>query len=106
MSEKHPFWVTLQGECGENWKRAIGTATFPIETLIPVEAELGDLGILSVYFLAVEALEPGQLDKIVAHLAEGFHASQDDIRAELLNHGMPIRADACVVTIYQSGLLD
>ena len=43
---------------------------------------------------------PGQLDKIVEHLARKFNLSESEAQQELVQTGIPILAEHCNVMVY------
>lgn len=64
----------------------------PIKAPLPQTAEcIGD-GVQTVYLLDFDALTPEQIDEVVSRVATVFHAGIDDVRAELLANGLPIRS--------------
>lgn len=93
------FHVTIHGERGEEWERIAGTATFPVQSPIPVLAELPGRGTQRVFLLAIDELEASTLEKIVAHLAAKFGVPPEETEAEVRAHGIPILDEECSLMI-------
>jgi len=91
--------VTIHGARGAEWISVLGTATLPVKSPLPVRAQLPGIDNAEVYLVALDALQPGQLDKIVAHVSRKFGVPVEDVRQELKEHGMPILADDCSCAI-------
>jgi hypothetical protein len=64
----------------------------PVRTPLPQIGEIETLGLAQLYLLDPSRLCPEQIDAIAARVAELFGADMNEVRAELLDSGLPIRA--------------
>lgn len=75
-----------------------GSATVGVTSPLPrrVPAALPGRPGSIVFFLDLARITPDARAKLVAHLAQKFHAAQVDIERDLAELGLPILADSCV----------
>lgn len=81
------------------WMQVYGSDTVYIQSPIPYEAEIVDLGEQSIYMLDLELLTSEQRERQIAHIAERFELDPAEVEAELDEHGVPILAEDVTVTI-------
>lgn len=77
----------------------LGTNRVPVK-LPTILANLPGLGPQRSYLLAIDQLQPGQLDKIVAHLSTKFSMTEEETQDELAKAGIPILDRDCTLSIY------
>jgi hypothetical protein len=74
------------------WGSIFPGARVPILSTIPIQADLpGHYG-AAVYMLDLKAITDQQLQQLIAMLAELFHETEEEVRADL-PRGVPILAE-------------
>lgn len=96
----YDFWVTIHGERGDEWTRILGTSHLPIKSPIPKRALLPNVGETLVYLLAIDQMQPEQVEKIVAHLSAKFNLAPDEAQQEIAIAGIPIWKVDCSVMVH------
>lgn len=93
-------WATITDEPrASEWRAVLGTNRIPVEAPVQRQAALRGQP-HEVYMVAVGQLTVTQLDAIAAHLARKFgDATPEQAKAEILAHGLPIRAEGLVISI-------
>jgi hypothetical protein len=94
------FTATVMGERAQEFIEVFGTAVVPIQSPVPVIAELGDEGEHKVFMLDLKRLTHEKYDRLVAHVARKFGAPEAAVDVSLRERGLPIKAQDCVVTIH------
>lgn len=88
---KSTFFVTVNGDRGRMWQKAVGTRTFPVTSKHPEPADvLGN--IVMAYFLDLTRVDARLRDKIEHFLSERFGQPLDQIRYTVKDQGVPILA--------------
>lgn len=88
----------------DDWRRVFGDGlTVPIRSPVPAPTEL-PIGTRDVYLIDIQRLNEGQLDRLVAHLAERFKIDREVVRAGVHTQGVPILAED-VVTVFDLRLV-
>lgn len=64
----------------------------PVTSMGPGTAELEGVGHASVYLMDSARMTPEQVEAVARRVAERFKAPLDEVRLELTEHGLPIRA--------------
>jgi hypothetical protein len=95
---EHKVWATIHGERGDEWQKVTGTNRFPVQSFLPIRANLPGLGEQQIYLLALDAVEPEIKEKIVARLCEKFGLSRAESESEIAMQGIPILATECTVS--------
>ena len=86
--------LTIRGARGDEWERAVGTRTFPVTSWDPVSADLSGHSLRQrVYLVDVRRLNVALLDRVCEHLARKFNTAADQVKATVLEDGLPIRYD-------------
>jgi hypothetical protein len=99
------FTATVMGERAQEFIEVFGTPVVPIEFPYAVMAELGDEGEHPVFMLDLKRLTHEKYDRLVAHIMKKFNAPEAAVIEALREHGMPIKARDCVVTIHSWKLI-
>jgi len=86
----------------ETWKNVLGTTELPIISLLPEPAET-PIGVKNIYLMDLEALTKKQHDKLVTHLADRYHLTEEEVNADINTIGVPIIADDCLVITNELG---
>jgi hypothetical protein len=69
--------------------------TVPIHNvLVPNQVKLENNPETEAYMVDLYKCSPTQIDSIVKHIANG-RASPERVKAEILEHGLPLRASQC-----------
>lgn len=88
--------VTVTGppERVENFERVFGTTTVPVKQLfaVPHWAVLPDIGEAKVYDVDMDALTPGQRERLIGYSMERFGMTREECEIELKRKGFPILA--------------
>jgi alpha-ketoglutarate-dependent taurine dioxygenase len=86
----------------DDWMNAIGTTELPILSLLPEPAETPS-GLKNVYMVDLETLTKKQHEKLVKHLAERYHLTEEEVRSDINTIGVPIIADDCQIITNEIG---
>lgn len=90
--------ITIQDpDRREFWEGAIGTATLPIKSLIPVLCNFPGRPNSLAYLLDLDAITPEMKDKMAAALAAKFDLDTAAILADFRTGIAPILAESCRV---------
>jgi hypothetical protein len=81
------------------WEAILGTIRVHVKSPIPSRANLPGHPDALIYELDLGFLDADQRQRLVAHLAEKFGFSEDEVEAALDEHGVPILAGDCVVSV-------
>jgi hypothetical protein len=84
------------------WKDVLGTTELPILSLLPEPAET-PTGVKDVYMVDLETLTKKQHEKLVTHLAERYHLTEEEVRSDINILGVPIIADDCQIITNEIG---
>jgi hypothetical protein len=99
----HDFWVTLDDSKAEEWEALLGKdkgRRLPVKSPIPVLAHLPGFSVPQrVYLLALDCMEPDDVQKIAGRLAEKFGMTAEESEREVRAAGIPIREEhtSCVI---------
>lgn len=77
-------------------ERVFGSATVPVKGWLPEQASL-PIGRRRVFIIDVDALTPGQRERLIAYGCERFGVARDEAEREIAEHGFPLLADSCIV---------
>jgi hypothetical protein len=82
------------------WTRVMGKNEVPVTSILsqPVKVQsvlLSEPIIIDAYLLDWQALSPDQQQRIVDWIATEFKADPKEVRADIEEHGLPIRANDC-----------
>lgn len=91
----HDFWIHLKPEIAAEWTSLIGdSGRLPVKTPIPQYANLPGFGTPQrVFFLALDVLEAGVLERIARRLAGKFGLDEGEALDEIRKAGIPIREE-------------
>lgn len=98
MSE-HPYWVTIHGERGREWREVLGTNRVPIRSHVAARANLPDHPNARIYLAAWDVVSKEDQGKILRHLAKKFGLTPAAVAQDIVEAGVPILADDCSVWI-------
>lgn len=94
------FTVTVtNSERAAMWLDVLGTATVHVKSPVATRANLPGKPNSLIYELDLEMITPEQREKLVAYIAQKFGIPSDDVAASLDDHGVPMLADDCIVTV-------
>jgi hypothetical protein len=85
--------TALDSERIAEWRAIFGTVTVPVRSMLKQEAVLEGIGQTLVYILDHERLSDEQRNRLVAYLAEKFKSLPSAVLDEMLERGIPIRAE-------------
>lgn len=71
----------------------------PVKSPVPTVCDLGDIGQHECYMLDLDQLEPDQLPRLAAALAQKFQKDVDTVTTDLVIFGVPIRAEQTTLTM-------
>jgi hypothetical protein len=106
MSKRHAIEAILSEKSDRyhDWLEVFGTNRVPVISPLSRTVEL-PIGTRECFMLCVEALDSGQRERLVAHLARKFPIAADIIADELRRNGlMPLLAED-VFTVVGARLL-
>lgn len=94
------FEVQLSGERAGRWREVVGRDRFPIQSPVPILAILpGFREPQECYLLDPSRLTPDELDRIARYVSTLQGGSPEEVRREILERGLPIRAVGTSVAI-------
>ena len=94
------FAVTIHDPARKaDFERVLGTTTVYVLSPNPERADLPDQPGALVYFMDLDQLSVQQIRAMVEHLAERFGLSAMEVEANIGEHGVPILAAHCTVTV-------
>jgi len=94
------FTVTITDpQRAEEFKRIFGTTTVHVTSPFPERVNLRGTPHSLVYMLDLELITDGQRHALIQHIADKFQLPPDQVAATLDQHGVPILAENCVVSI-------
>lgn len=84
-------YATTEGERAAMWKRIR-----PPDGRIPIQGPIATPALLLgeqelVYFVDVARLTPEEFERLAQEVAAMFHEDADEVRREILEHGMPVK---------------
>lgn len=85
------FKAFLNEEGKKTWGFVFPEGSVPIESPIPIQAELPD-GQQLIYIVAWDELKPLERGLILNFLAERFKAPVSEVEKQIVEKGMPLRA--------------
>jgi hypothetical protein len=101
VTTQHPFTVTITDpQRAAEWQQVLGTTTLPVTSFIPTPANLPGIGAAYAYKLKLELLTHEQRDSLIAHIAQKFSRTPEEVAQGLDEHGVPLLADDCVVAVF------
>lgn len=75
----------------EDWLKCIGIGDVPLKSCLEKNGNFPGHGVRACYEIDVTKLAPEQIDRFVAHFAEKFKCTPEEVRREILGeHGIPI----------------
>jgi hypothetical protein len=94
-----PFECTIGGKRGDEWERAVGTRTFPVQSWVATRANLPGLPEASVYMLDLKAIDGDLLARITAYLSGKDRVPASQVLLDITRDGLPILAEDCSVRL-------
>jgi hypothetical protein len=93
---------TINKKQRDDWKNVLGTTELPIISLLSQPAET-PIGVKNVYMVDLETLTKKQHERLVKHLAERYHLTEEEVRSDINTIGVPIIADDCQIITNEIG---
>ena len=100
----HDFWVSLKDHIAKEWQELLGAdrgRRLPVRSPVPVLAHLPGYSVPQrVFLLAIECMEPDEVQRIAGKLAAKFGMTPEESAEEIRKAGIPIReehTDAVIV---------
>lgn len=90
-----PPEVTITGQRGAEFEQLLGRRTFQVKSPIACRAALPGKPDAMVYLLDLDALNPGEFDKLAEHFARKFSVPLGAVRSEMQDCGVPILDEDC-----------
>ena len=81
----------------EAWRRVFGGLDVPILSPIPAQVDL-PIGRRRCFFLRVDALDQGQRERLIHHIATTFGVPADEAARDVYRDGVPLLEDDVSVT--------
>jgi hypothetical protein len=102
------LWSAILNPRGPNyetWKRVLGSESVPLQSAIPVKAELGEEKDVEVYLLNLQAMTLKQRAHLLGYVSRKFGLLVSDLEKEIAENGFPIRAADVIVSISMRALV-
>jgi len=94
------FTATIHDpERAAEWQAILGTNTIYIRSPIPESANLPGHPDALIYYLDLDLLAEDQRIRLIAHLAHKFGLAEAGVDAMMEEHGVPILANDCSITV-------
>ena len=81
----------------EAWRRVFGGLEVPILSAVPAQVNL-PIGRRRCFFLRVDALDQGQRERLVHHIATTFGVPAEDVARDVDRDGVPLLEEDVSVT--------
>lgn len=100
----HDFWaIVTDPQAAGRWRAILRvddeSPRVPLMSPVPHIGDLPGIGRALLYRVAIDLLTTDERSRLVAHLAERFGESIQDVADHLDTEGLPIRASTCSVVI-------
>ena len=101
MAKDFTATIRKDSERAKDWEKILGPGIRTVHLIspIPERANLPGHKDASIYYLDLDLLTTQQRDCLVQHISNKFGISEEEVKQQLLNHGVPILADDITISV-------